>query len=47
MTYQLFIIIVVINAIGFINSTILYVNVSYTAVWAENAITVAGLSNGT
>ncbi|CAF4226308.1 unnamed protein product, partial [Adineta steineri] len=47
MTYQLLVIIVVINAIGFINSTILYVNVSYTAVWAENAITVAGLSNGT
>ncbi|CAF3767316.1 unnamed protein product [Adineta steineri] len=47
MTYQLLVIIVVLNAIGFINSTILYVNVSFTAVWAENAITVAGLSNGT
>ncbi|CAF3557626.1 unnamed protein product [Adineta steineri] len=47
MTYQLLVIIVIINAIGFINSTILYVNVSFTAVWAENAITVAGLSNGT
>ncbi|CAF0953752.1 unnamed protein product [Adineta steineri] len=47
MTYQLLVIIVVINAIGFINSTILYVNVSFTAVWAENATTVAGLSNGT
>ncbi|CAF3810124.1 unnamed protein product [Adineta steineri] len=47
MSYQLLVIIVVLNAIGFINSTILYVNVSYTAVWAENATTVAGLSNGT
>ncbi|CAF4430611.1 unnamed protein product, partial [Adineta steineri] len=47
MSYQLLVIIVVINAIGFINSTISYVNVSYTAVWAENATTVAGLSNGT
>ncbi|CAF4140618.1 unnamed protein product, partial [Adineta steineri] len=47
MTYQLLVIIVIINTIGFINSTILYVNVSFTAVWAENATTVAGLSNGT
>ncbi|CAF0856437.1 unnamed protein product [Adineta steineri] len=47
MTYQLLVIIVVINTIGFINSTILFVNVSFTAVWAENATTIAGLSNGT